>query len=294
MALTMAAAAAAASQAAVLTALFAVRVIFPVVLLAIALSLYTLKASATPASETPIVAVTVAVTTPRRQLILSILSLVALTYFLDGFALILHSVLSKTWQGTPSENWWKGLWSGLEVEALAGLLAAGLLAVISVWKEVQGVPVWLKLRPRIWSVVALAGTIAEVALLGLALRQIHERECWNCCYSQPSGIEHLTNCATLIDNPNSAFLLIFGINRAHRNPRAPPSDASTHSDLAPLHIPHRALAPTHSTLPGVGVSPRALCLRSRSSAEGRWHHQCPAEVYGNIWPVTTRRGSGDA
>lgn len=159
----------AAPPPAVLTTLFAVRVALPLVLLAISLSLFTLKAHATIPQRTPIIAVTVEVKTPRRSLILSLLSLIALTYFLDGFALILHSVLSRQWQGTPSY-----LWSGLEVEALGGLLATGLLAIIGTVKEMSGVDVWSTKRPKFWAVIAVAGTLVEVILLGLSLRFIHK------------------------------------------------------------------------------------------------------------------------
>ncbi|KAH8119171.1 hypothetical protein DFH11DRAFT_1780939 [Phellopilus nigrolimitatus] len=149
----------------VLQALFAVRLAFPVALLATSLSLVAVKVTHTGASPSPITSVVVAVTTPRRSFILSILSLVALTYFLDGFALVLHSVLSKTWQGTPSHDWRRAQWSGLDFEAVVGLLASGFLAVLGVWKESQGVAVWTKKRPKFWAVLALVGTIIEVVLI---------------------------------------------------------------------------------------------------------------------------------
>lgn len=158
--------AAMANEPALLTALFAVRLAFSVVLLATSLSFLTAKNSTSPSSNSPITSVVVAVTTPRRSLILSILSLVALTYFLDGFGLVLHSVLSKHWQGTPSAgHWWRSQWSGIEVEAVAGLLASGLLAIIGVWKESQGVPVWSMKRPKFWAATAIVGTVVEVALI---------------------------------------------------------------------------------------------------------------------------------
>lgn len=83
--------------------------------------------------------------------------------------MILHSILSKTWQGIPSNGSWIAQWSGLEVEAVAGLLASGLLAIIGVWKESQGAAVWTFKRPKVWTAVALAGTIAEVVLLALTV-----------------------------------------------------------------------------------------------------------------------------
>ena len=174
------------SQDTVLAALFVVRVAFPVILLAISLSLYTAKKdSVNRHSETPIVPVTIAVKSPRRGLILPILTLVALTYFLDGFALIVHSVLSKHWQGTPpTTEWWKSLWSGIEVATVGGLLAAGLLAVFGVWKEMQGVAVWLVRRPRVWAGIALVGSFAEVGLLGVALGTVYnKRECFFSVFS---------------------------------------------------------------------------------------------------------------
>ena len=153
-----------ASQDALLSALFVVRLLFPTVLLAIALSFFSLAPLATT-SPSPITSVVVAVKTPRRSLILSILSLVAFTYFFDGFALVLHSILTKTWQGTPRHNWWRSQWSGLDIEAVLGLLASSLLAILGIWKESQGVTVWILRRPRVWALTAVLGTILEVAFL---------------------------------------------------------------------------------------------------------------------------------
>ncbi|TDL26049.1 hypothetical protein BD410DRAFT_764367 [Rickenella mellea] len=160
---------------ALLIALFTTRIVFPVLLLATALSLLRLKpASPQDASPSPITSVTVAVKTPRRALILSLLSLVALSYFLDGFALILHSLISKTWQGTPEHGWWIAQWGGLEVETLLGLLASGLLAIIGVWKEVERIPVWIKRRVKLWAGIAVDATALEVVLLGLTV-DFHKR-----------------------------------------------------------------------------------------------------------------------
>ncbi|KAL5528172.1 HMT1 [Sanghuangporus sanghuang] len=161
-----------AAQGALLVALLAVRISFVALLLATALSLLAVKPSSAPVSSSsasPIVSVVVSVTTPRRSLIISLFSLISLTYFLDGFALILHSVLSKTWQGTPSHGPWIAQWSGLEVEAVGGLLASGLLVILGVWKESQGVAVWTLKRPKAWTALALVGTIAEVVLLALTV-----------------------------------------------------------------------------------------------------------------------------
>ncbi|KAL5524042.1 hypothetical protein ACEPAG_8215 [Sanghuangporus baumii] len=159
-------------QDALLVALLVVRISFVALLLATALSLLVVKPSYAPVSSSsasPIVSVVVSVTTPRRSLIISLFSLIALTYFLDGFALVLHSVLSKTWQGTPSHGSWIAQWSGLEVEAIGGLLASGLLVILGVWKESQGVAVWTLKRPKAWTALAIVGTIAEIVLLALTV-----------------------------------------------------------------------------------------------------------------------------
>lgn len=163
-----------ASQPALLTALFVVRLLFSTLLLCTSLSLFRLKSPSYDALSgvTPVV---VAVKTPRRSLILSLLYIVALSYFLDGFALVLHSVLSKTWQGTPRWHWSHSEWSGLEVEAIFGLLSAGLLAAIGSWKESKDVPVWTLKRPRFWTSLATIGTSIEIALLAFTVDFLQKR-----------------------------------------------------------------------------------------------------------------------
>ena len=111
----------------------------------------------------------------------------ALTYFLDGFGLVLHSVLSKHWQGTPGTgHWWRSQWSGIEVEAVAGLLAAGLLAIFGVWKESQGVTVWTMRRPKVWTATAVVGTIIEIALIFITVDFRRDSRIGMCSYCKSS------------------------------------------------------------------------------------------------------------
>lgn len=148
-----------------LSMLFTVRIVFPLILLAGSLSILLAKPASGQIrlwdSSTP-----TAIRSPRRVLILTILSLIALTYFLDGLALIVHSVVSKTWQGIPEHGqWWRSEWAGLEIECVTGLLASGLLAIIGLWKEHQNVAVWTTWRPKFWTIVALIGLNIEILLV---------------------------------------------------------------------------------------------------------------------------------
>ncbi len=155
--------------------LFVVRLVYPLLLLLTTFTLLHLKPSSKAGSSSPITAVIVEVKTPRRSLILTLLSLVAFIYFLDGFALVLHSILTKTWQGIPSQGSWIAQWSGLEVEALVGLLASALLAIFGLWKETKGVKVWEKRRVRLWALVAVAGTLVEVVLTCMSVDFLRKR-----------------------------------------------------------------------------------------------------------------------
>lgn len=146
-----------------LPVLFITRLAFPLILLATSLSVLFVKP---PSGRIKLQdASTTTVTCPRRAQILTILSLVALTYFFDGVSLIVHSVVSRTWQGIPEHGpWWQSQWSGLEIEAVTGLLASGLLAIIGLWKDHQNVAVWTTWRPKLWTGIAVTGSGFELSL----------------------------------------------------------------------------------------------------------------------------------
>lgn len=241
----------AASKDALLTALFIVRLAFPTALLATALSLLTIKPRPATNSQSPITSVIVSLTTPRRSLILSLLSLVALTYFLDGLALVLHSILSKTWQGTPAHDWWRTQWSGLDIEAIVGLLATGSLAVLGVWKETQGVTVWTKRQPKIWALLALSGTIVEVALVASTVNFTQKGEFRN----------HFKLIVTNLSRSSHRYSGIAS-NRTAQNP----------------YTPSLSLSPVPSTTPrststGYSVPAHQLCSCFRSSRDRGWSGQ---------------------
>ena len=109
-----------------------------------------------------------ATSTPRRAVILPLLSLSALTFFLDGLTFVVLTVISKEW---PQ-------WTGIEVGAVEGLIAFAGLAAIGAWKDVQGVDVWFLRRVSFGITWSLLFDIAQVVLLGLAIKSASIRvEC---------------------------------------------------------------------------------------------------------------------
>ena len=150
-------------------ALFAVRTAAPAVLLLIALSLF-FRSPPSQVSTDEITPVIVARRTPRRGLITSLLSILSLTYFFDGLALVLHSVLTKHWEGTPPLG--KNIfteWAGVEIEAVLGLLASSLLAIALLYREARGVGLWESKSVRIWTALNGLGTLVEVILIAIAV-----------------------------------------------------------------------------------------------------------------------------
>lgn len=141
------------------TTLLALRVLSPFLVLLSAISLLPAKPPA-PKSSSPITSVVVAARIPRRALILSLLSLSALSFLLDGLTFVVYAVFDKQW---PQ-------WTGIEVAAVEGLVAFSGLAALGAWKDVQGVEVWLTKRLRAAVTWALFMDIAQVVLLGLAVR----------------------------------------------------------------------------------------------------------------------------
>ena len=75
----------------------------------------------------------------------------------------MYAVVRKDWPA----------FTGLEVNAVIGLLAFSGLAALGAWKEVRGVDVWSLNRFKVGVLAALALDIAQVVLLALAI----PREC---------------------------------------------------------------------------------------------------------------------
>ena len=139
--------------------LFILRVASPAIVLLSTLSLLFAK-PAPPAlqSPSPITSVVVATRTHRRALIYAFLSLAGLTYLLDGLTFVVSAVFNKEWPH----------YTGLDVNAVVGLVAFAGLAALAAWKEVRGVDVWSMKRFKVSIFFALGMDIAQVVLLALA------------------------------------------------------------------------------------------------------------------------------
>ncbi|TFK54285.1 hypothetical protein OE88DRAFT_1675841 [Heliocybe sulcata] len=150
-------AAALASYVSISEALFAVRVASPALVLLATLAVIPTRPSASPPSE--ITSVVVATRIPRRGAILSLLSLTALTFFLDGLTFALYALLARLW---PQNT-------GIEIGAVVGLVAFGGLAALGAWKDVKGVDVWSLKRVKLGVATALLLDIAQVVLFALSV-----------------------------------------------------------------------------------------------------------------------------
>jgi ATP-binding cassette subfamily B (MDR/TAP) protein 6 len=98
---------------------------------------------------------------PRRALILTLLSLVASTYLLDGLFFVVYAVLDNDW---PRH-------SGIPINTVTGLVAFSGLAALGAWKEIHGVEVWLLRRVKVAIAAGLALDISLAVMLALHIRQ---------------------------------------------------------------------------------------------------------------------------
>jgi ATP-binding cassette subfamily B (MDR/TAP) protein 6 len=103
---------------------------------------------------------------PRRALILTLLSLIALTYLADGLSFVVYAVLDNNW---PRH-------SGIPINTVTGLLAFSGLAALGAWKEILGVEVWLLRRVKGAIAAGLVLDLSLVVILALHLRQGPSRE----------------------------------------------------------------------------------------------------------------------
>ena len=138
---------------------FVARVLSPSIVLLTTFSLF-FSHPQTFRSSSPITPVVVANDVPRRALILTLLSLVALTYLLDGLFFVVYAVLDNDW---PRH-------SGIPINTVTGLVAFSGLAALGAWKEVQGVEVWLLRRVKVAIAAGLALDISLAVMLALHIR----------------------------------------------------------------------------------------------------------------------------
>ncbi|KAG8213755.1 hypothetical protein J3R82DRAFT_10464 [Butyriboletus roseoflavus] len=140
------------------SALFALRVSSPAVVFLATLSLIPSK-PLSPPSPSPITPVVVQSRVPRKFLILSLLSLAALSFLVDGLAYVAFAVFNGVWtSGT-----------GVELAALLGLIAYAALAALGAYKDINNIEIWSRKRIKSAIFVALALDITQVVLLALSV-----------------------------------------------------------------------------------------------------------------------------
>lgn len=139
-------------------ALLVLRVISPSIVLLTTISLLTARPTLS-LPPSPITPVTVATRVPRHGLILSCLTFSSFIYLFDGLAFTIYAVINKYWPQC----------TGIEINALIGLVAFSGLAALGSWKEVHGVDVWLLRRLRISFFLSIVLDATQVALYGTSM-----------------------------------------------------------------------------------------------------------------------------
>ena len=137
-----------------------VRVLSPSLVFLVTLSIAILRPPSPPSSSS----IAVAKPIPRRELILSLLSLSALTYLFDGLAFIILALIAHHW---PHHT-------GIPFNAIVGLVAFSGLAAFGTWKDAQGTQVWALRRMK----VATIATLLLDICLSLAWVELSSQKRW--------------------------------------------------------------------------------------------------------------------
>ncbi|KAJ4494046.1 hypothetical protein C8J55DRAFT_500474 [Lentinula edodes] len=141
-------------------ALLVLRVISPAFVFFSSLSLFFLR-PLPPTSPSPITSVVISHRVPRRASIILFLTLCSLTYLGDGLTFIVYAIIQNNWP------WY----SGIEVNALLGVVSFSGLAALGTWKDLHGVPTWDLKRVSLSVALSLVLDIVLVILIGLSFRQ---------------------------------------------------------------------------------------------------------------------------
>jgi hypothetical protein len=105
-----------------------------------------------------IVSVVRAVKVPRRQLIISLLSLAALTAFLDGSVTVANAIFKHVVETQLPP------WRGIEYYSVALLVAFAGIALVGSFKDARGISIW---QSKLLKFFVFTGLVFDVALAAL-------------------------------------------------------------------------------------------------------------------------------
>lgn len=213
-------------------ALFALRVSSPALALLATLSLVTLRPTH-HAEPTDVTLVVVATRTPRRAAILTLLSLVALTFLLNGLDFVAFAVIDKKW---PQRT-------GIEVNAVLGLLAFAGMAVVGAWKDIIGVNVWDRKRVKTGVFATLLVDIALATLSLIRIKKIGRVE------EGPAGVDAVLTIARV--------LLLVPLLVTLSQPRVTYTSVISDVEETPPTASSLLLPHDESSAPSTGLAPLA-------------------------------------
>ncbi|KEP47157.1 vacuolar ABC heavy metal transporter (HMT1) [Rhizoctonia solani 123E] len=145
--------------------LFQLRVVESAALLVLLLASPLLKGPSPPQYTTSgtseITTVVRAVKTPRRQLVVFLLSLAALSAFLDGSVTVGLAIFKHIFETKLPA------WKGIEFYSVALLVAFAGFAIIGAFKEARGAPIWQSKLLKLFVLVALVFDVVIAILIPL-------------------------------------------------------------------------------------------------------------------------------
>jgi hypothetical protein len=103
-------------------------------------------------------------------------------HLVDGLAFVSYAVINKCW---PQHT-------GIEINALIGLVAFSSLATLGTWKDIKGVDVWLLKRMKILMSLSVVFDVTQEVLHGTSMPK-------NCTNTFPHDSQRSLTCCALTD-----------------------------------------------------------------------------------------------